>query len=233
MTPKQHHQAMASRYGNHDAGTCARNFAALSLAFGGEEKRARAMTDSALAAAKNLNDPFSLGLTLHFASAVAQVLGDVALAAQRAEASQQIATEHDLAMLRAWSTGVVGWCAAANGDSDRGIALLIEAIAGLQATQSRHFMCYLLGLLTEARTKAGHFSDAMKAVADGISLAEAHGEAYYDAELRRLRGELLARPPYSQRREALTLFDASIRIAEQQGAMTFKRKAEESMRRWR
>jgi predicted ATPase/DNA-binding winged helix-turn-helix (wHTH) protein len=229
----EHHQAMASRYGNHDAGSCARYFVALSLAFAGEEERARAMAHRALAVAESLNDPFSLGLTLYFASAVAQVLGDVTLAAQRAEASREIATEHDLAMLRAWSTGVVGWCAAANGDSDRGIALLTEAIDALQATQSRHFLCYLFGMLAEVRTNAGHFSDAMKAVADGISLAEAHGEAYYDAELRRLRGELIARPPYSERREALTLFDASIQIAQQQGAMTFKRRAEESMRRWR
>ena len=110
------HQAMASSYGNHDAGTCARYFSALSLAFAGEEERARSMADSALAVARSLDDPFSLALSLYFASAVAQVLGDVALAAQHAEASRQLATEHDLAMPKAWSTGVMGWCAAENGD---------------------------------------------------------------------------------------------------------------------
>ena len=36
--------------------------------------------------------------------------------------------------------GVVGWCAAENGEHDRGLALLTEPIATLQATQSRHLM---------------------------------------------------------------------------------------------
>jgi DNA-binding winged helix-turn-helix (wHTH) protein/predicted ATPase len=226
------HQAMASSYGNHDAGTCARYFSALSLAFAGEEKEAREMADRALAVARSLNDPFSLGLTLYFASVVGQVLGDVALAARHAEASRQIATEHDLAMLRAWSTGVVGWCAAETGDPDRGIALLIEATATLQDTQSRHLMCYLLGLLAETQMKAGHHSEATKAVEEGIALAEARGERYYDAELHRLRGELLARSPKGQKRKAEASFRTAIKIAKDQGARILEHKANESLRRW-
>ena len=226
------HQAMASSYGNHDASTCARYFAALSLAFAGEEERARAMADSALDIARSLNDPFSLALTLYFASAVAQVLGDVALATQHAEASCQIATDHDLAMPRAWSTGVVGWCTAENGDSERGIALLTEAMIALQATQSKHLMCYLLGLLAEVQMKAGHAAEAMKAVENGIALAEANGERYYDAELHRLRGELLARLPFDQKREAEASFRTAITVAKQQGARTLERKANEALGRW-
>jgi predicted ATPase len=52
------HQAMASSFGNHDAGTCARYFSALSLALAGEEERARTMADTSLAAARRLDDPF-------------------------------------------------------------------------------------------------------------------------------------------------------------------------------
>lgn len=225
------HQAMASSYGNHDSSTCARNFAALSLALAGENERALEMVNDALVVARSLNDPFSLGLSLYFASAVAQVLGDVELAAQRAAASMQIATEHDLAMLRAWSTGVVGWCAAENGEADRGIALLVEAIATLQATQSRHFLCYLLGLLAETHMKAGHHAEAMKTVNEGIALAEACGERYYDAEFHRLRGELLARPQHDEKHNACASFRAAIKIAKEQGATTLKRKASESLRR--
>ena len=73
---------MASSYGNHDASTCAQNFMALSLALAGREDWARATADRALTIASNLKDPFSLALTLYFASTTAQVLGDVALATQ-------------------------------------------------------------------------------------------------------------------------------------------------------
>ena len=80
----------------------------------------------------------------------------------------QMATEHDLAQPRAWSMGVAGWCVAENGDLDRGLALATQAIATLQAIQSRHFMAYLLGLLADTHLKAGHHVEAMKAVEEGL-----------------------------------------------------------------
>ena len=124
---------------------------------------------------------------------------------------------------------MIGWCAAENGDLDRGIALLTEAITRLKATQSRHTMAYLLGLLADVQLKAGHDADAMKAVEDGIT---AGGERYYMAELHRLHGELLARPPHHQTRKAEASFRAAIKVAQQQGAVALKHRAYASMRRW-
>jgi predicted ATPase len=226
------HQAMASSYGNHDASTCARNFAALALALAGDDERARAMADNSLAVARNLNDPFSLALTLYFLSAMAQILGDVALAAKNSGASIRIATEHDFPLQRAWSTAVAGWCVAENGDSDRGIAFLAEGIAASAATQSRYFHSYLLGLLADAHTKAGHQAEAMKAVEEGIAIAIATGERFYIAELYRLQGELYAHPAVGQKQKAEESFHSAIAIAKQQGATFFERKATESLRRW-
>ena len=71
-------------------------------------------------------------------------------------------------------------------DSDRGIALLTEAISVLQATQSRYFLSYLLGLLADTHMKAGQHDDAMTAVDEGVAFVEASGERYYSAELHRL-----------------------------------------------
>jgi predicted ATPase len=226
------HQAMASSFGNHDAATCARYFSALSLALAGEEERARTMADTSLAAARRLDDPFSLALSLYFASATAQVLDDVALAARHAEASRQLATEHDLAMPKAWSTGVMGWCAVENGDPARGIGLLTEAVTALEAAHSRHFMSYLLGLLAQAHLKVGHHADAMKAAEDGIALTAGGGERFYVAELHRLRGELLTRRPDAHIQKAEASFRTAIQLARQQGAISLENKAIASLRRW-
>jgi DNA-binding winged helix-turn-helix (wHTH) protein/predicted ATPase len=226
------HQAMASSYGNHDAGTCARYFSALSLALSGEEEHARTMIDTSLAVARRLDDPFSLALSFYFASATAQVLNDVALAARHAEASRRLATEHDLAMPRAWSAGVMGWCAAENGDPARGVALLTEAVTALEAAHSRHFMPYLLGLLAQAHMKLGHHADAMKAVEDGIALAASGGERFYAAELHRLRGDLLARRSDGHIQEAEAAFRTAIEVARQQGATALENRAIASLRRW-
>ena len=222
------HQAMASSYGNHDAACCARNFSAMSQALAGDDHGARVMIEQSVAAARSLDDPFSLALTLYFTSAAAQMLGDVALATTNSELSMQMATEHDLAQPRAWSMGVAGWCAAENGDLDRGLQLTTQAIATMQAIQSRHFMAYLLGLLADSRLKAGHHDEAMKAVHEGLAMAE----RFYTAELHRLHGELLARPPHDQRRKAEAAFRTAIKIASEQGARTLEHKANESLLRW-
>ena len=227
-----HHQAMASSYGNHDASTCARNFWALSLALAGDEERARSIADTSVAVARSLGDPFSLALTLAFAAFVAQVLGDVALAAQHAEQSRQIATDHEIPIATAWSTGVAAWCAAENGETRRGIELLSQTIATLEAAHARHFMSFLLGLLADAHLKAGDPAEAMTAVERGLSLNEDGGERYFLAELYRLKGELLARPPSARRDQAHEAFRNAIKIAKAQGARVLERRAEESLRRW-
>ena len=53
------------------------------------------------------------------------------------------------------SAVIPGRAIAENGDPDRGIALAIQALAAMRAIQSRHFLCYLLGLPADACPKAG------------------------------------------------------------------------------
>jgi DNA-binding winged helix-turn-helix (wHTH) protein/predicted ATPase len=228
--PKIHH-SMASSYGNHDAACCARNFSSLALALAGEAAAAHAVMERSLVAARSLDDPFSLALTLYFTSAAAQLMGDVALATANSKLSVQMAAEHDLAQPRAWSMGVAGWCVAENGDLKGGLALAAEAIAAMQAIHSRHFLPYLHGLLADLHFKAGHETEAMKAVQDGLATAEATGERFYSAELFRLRGELLARSPEGRKR-AEASFHAAIKLAKQQGAMALEHKANASLRHW-
>ena len=119
---------------------------------------------------------------------------------------------------------------AENGDPSRGIALLTQAVAAMQAMQSRHFMGYLLGLLADACIKAGQHADAMKAVTDGLAMAETTGERFYGAELHRLHGELLAHPSIGQKRKAQAAFRAAVKLAKQQGAHALERKARASLR---
>jgi DNA-binding winged helix-turn-helix (wHTH) protein/predicted ATPase len=226
------HPAMASSYGNHDARCCARYFRALAFALAGERESARSMADGAVAFARELSDPFSLALSLYFASAAAQMGGDPALATRHAEASRQLAEEHDLALPKAWSTGVLGWCVAKGGEPDRGVAMLSDAVATLDTTQSRHFMSYQLGLLAQAQIESGRLVDAMGVIERGLVLADAGGERYYTAELYRLKGEILARPPYGQKREAQASFRAAINIAKGQGAAVLQRRAEDSLCCW-
>jgi predicted ATPase len=141
-----------------------------------------------------------------------------------------IATEHHLALPRAWNMGIVGWCAVERGDWHDGIALLSDAIAAMRSVQSRHFMAYLIGLLAHAQLKAGHHPKAMEAVAEGIALTEVTGECFYSAELHRLRGEISLHSSIGRNRHAEASFQKAIAIARRQGARTLERRAHQSLR---
>jgi adenylate cyclase len=139
-----------------------------------------------------------------------------------------MATEHALALPKFWSSGVMGWCLVQNGEHARGLAMLEEALASLQATQSRHFVCYLLGLLADARFKAGLHAEALEAVEQALPLSRT-GERFYSAELHRLHGTLCAHPALNRQREAAVSFRKAIAIARQQGARTFERNARRNL----
>ena len=225
------HRAMASSYGNHDVCACAYGFSAISLGLQGKNEDARAMIEAGMRVAMSLDDPFTLANTLFLTAAAAQLIGDVALATTTSDSSVRVSTEHGLAGIKTWSQGLTGWCAVRNGQGDRGLALLTEATDTLRAMQSLAWLPYLLGLLSDARIKAGQSSEAMEAVEEAISLVETTGERFYSAELHRLRGELLARSSIGRRDEVKAEFDRAIKIATQQGAISLERKARDSLRR--
>lgn len=90
---------------------------------------------------------------------------------------------------------------------------------------------FFLALLAEAQWRAGRPEQALVSVEGGLKLVEKTGERFYEAELHRLRGELLfvlspQEAAHSERevREAMAL-------AEDQGAAMLQLRAANSLRR--
>jgi predicted ATPase len=92
----------------------------------------------------------------------------------------------------------------------------------------------ILCLLAESLRKAGRHDDALGALALGVARAEQQGQHYYDAELHRLRAEILLDMDGNAVEEAETLFHQSLEIARRQEAKTFELRAATSLARlWR
>jgi predicted ATPase len=85
---------------------------------------------------------------------------------------------------------------------------------------------------SHAPASSATLSKPGSSVRDAIALAEVSGERYYTAELHRLHGELLVRPPHAQKRRAEASFRTAIRVAKEQGAAALQRRANESLHRW-
>ncbi len=66
-----------------------------------------------------------------------------------------------------------------------------QSLAALRAIGAELGRTYLLALLAEAYGKAGQVEEGLNVLAEALAAANKTGERYYEAELYRLKGELL------------------------------------------
>ena len=79
--------------------------------------------------------------------------------------------------------------------------------------------------VAERLWKVGRRDDALGALGGGVALAEQHGQHFWDAELHRVRAEILVDSDGNAAEEAETLFGQSLEIARRQEAKLFELRA--------
>ena len=87
-----------------------------------------------------------------------------------------------------------------------------------------------LGLLTEAFAIADEIDEGLKVLSEGLATA-ASGEKMNDAELHRLRGDLLRRLPSPDWTKVETSFRTALAIAREQGSRGYELRAAVSLAR--
>jgi class 3 adenylate cyclase len=124
---------------------------------------------------------------------------------------------------------VRGWCLAALGRADEGIPLLASGLANYGAGANTVFTPMLLTMMADAKRMAGQIDAGLAQVVEALNLADATDEKWSQAEILRLRGELLNVSGDSVAAEAS--FRDAIALAEQQGAKLFELRACTSLAR--
>jgi predicted ATPase len=131
----------------------------------------------------------------------------------------------------ALATSLHGWAIAEQGRNEEGIAQIQEVLAASGATGAellrRHFLC----LLAEACTQTGRLDDGLNAVAEAQSIADRTEVRVYEAEMHRLKGELLLKQDQSNAPEAQRCFERAIEIARKQSAKSLELRATTSLAR--
>jgi predicted ATPase len=77
------------------------------------------------------------------------------------------------------------------GQGKKGIAQLRQGLAAHRATGAEFALPAYLAMLAEAYGKVGEAEQGLAALVDALAQVEKTGERYYEAELHRLKGELL------------------------------------------
>src|SRR5262249_49476157 len=105
------------------------------------------------------------------------------------------------------------------------------ALTALQATGQRQALPYLLALLAEAYGRGGDAAAGLRMLAEALAVVDDTEEGWWEAELYRLKGELLLQQATGSSDEAEDCLHQALDIARHQQAKSLELRAAMSLAR--
>ncbi len=140
---------------------------------------------------RDLDQPFNQALVSAYLALLQQLGGDEAIAREHAEEALALSTKYQASYYQAWANILVSFARASEQPNEEAIRHLRESISTFTSSGARLRLPYYLSLLARVYGKAGRCGEGLACIDEALSLARAHNERWWDAELHRLRGELL------------------------------------------
>jgi predicted ATPase/class 3 adenylate cyclase len=224
----QHHRFHAIL---HDPGVFCLALEAWVLWLLGYPEQARQHSQAALTLARALSHPHTLAAVLFFVAMLHQCRRERHLARDRAEATIALAREQGLPDWVVYGTIVQGWALAVQGQWEEGIAQIQQNLVALQATGAQIGQPGFLTLLAEAYAAAGQVDAGLDVLSKALALVDHTGERYREAELYRLKGELLWRQTVPDVSQAAACLQQALTVARRQQARSWELRAAMSLAR--
>ena len=218
-------------HGLQDFKPTSMSWAALALWLLGYPDRGVQRLDDGIAYARELEHPYTLSFILSYAARIHYLRGDLPAARRVVDEEIQLCTEHGFQM---WMTSMrllEGWMLLEGGVLRQGVALMEESFSMRKTTGTRCFLSEANQMLAEAYAKAGDPERAMAAVEAGLDFVKTTKESFYEAELHRVRAELLA-SDIAGETTAEACFEKAIAVARAQKAKSFELRATLSLARF-
>jgi predicted ATPase len=228
---RERDRPLAFRYGGVDVGGSCLSVAAWTLWHLGYPDQALKRGNEALALSQTLSHPLSLAAAEFFFGVLRQFRREARAAQETADALIALCAEHGFTYWSALAAIFRGWAMAEQGRNDEGMAQIQEGLAGIRATGSQLNRPYFLCLLAEACTKSGLIDDGLGALMEALAAVDEHENRQYEAEIHRLKGELLLKQDDSNATEAQSWFERAIEIARSQSGKSLELRATLSLAR--
>ena len=228
--PRLHH-SNARVFTGHDPAVCARGWGALILWLRGYPAQALRSSERALAMAREMNHPFTITFSLSSAGQLYHFLREASFAEKQAQVVIEQATEGGFPYFLSWGQISGGWALGNNGQAEEGIARIRDGLARLRATETELWRSYGLSMLAETCGQAGHVDEAITALDEALAVVRVNTEHWWEAEIYRLKGELLLRQDDANAAEAQSSFERAIEIARKQSAKSLELRATTSLAR--
>src|SRR5215471_11991174 len=198
----------------------------------GYPQKATALGEKAVARARSLGLPFTTSHALD-GEALLEVLGaDLGSAGVRASEALNHSIKHSLTDIKHRTLFMHGALLAKRGDVQQGIEVMQSANAAIERTNHRNRRTLYLGHIAAAHASLGQPEIGLRLLDDALQTVETTSERFFEAELYRLRGELLLMLGNRDRVEEE--FRRALAVARQQQARFWELRAAISVARlWR
>lgn len=157
----------------------------------GYPAQALASGEEAIQLAGELVQPFNQALASTYLATLHQLCSDRAAARTSAEKALALTSEYKAPYYHAWSAILVIYAEAWEQPDAAAIVRLRNAIEDFKASGARLRLPYYLWLVARVQTQAGQTEEALATLDEALAVSRAHNERWWDAELHRLRGELM------------------------------------------
>src|SRR5262249_30888367 len=163
--------------------------------------------------AREIGHPYSLAYALHHTCWLYQLCRFGSEVRTAAEEEIEIATAQGFALWHATGTFFKGAAMVLEAEPAQALPFLRRGHEAFRAGGARLTLPFQLSALGEALTRAGRFEDARQALDEGLAIGEQTDERCQEAELYRLKGELLRAEPPEQVGPAEGCFRLAIETA--------------------
>ena len=164
----------------------------------GYPDQALARSREAVRAAQSLAHPFSLVLALNFAGVLHRFRGEQAAVYEHAEAVIALAREQGFAFWVPSGQLARGWALASQGQAEEGLNQIEQAISAWHAIGAGKDQSFVFYMQADAYRKGGRFAEGLAILENGIALTIEGVESTQQADLYRLKGEMLLEEGTSQ-----------------------------------
>ena len=197
----------------------------------GYPEQALSSSEEALRLAEGTSHSHTLAQALSLAAAFHLDRRDVERTEHLAREAVALATEHDFPYWRATGCLWWGWALVQRRDVEKGLAQIQESLAQFRAKGNVQTIPHALTVLAEVYGQAGEPQKGLEALAEALVVLERTNERRREAEVHRLRGELLLSLPGQPWDEAEACFERALAIAGQQSARMWELRAATSLAR--
>ncbi len=226
---REYHEAYISVF-NENLGNNARRMHSFSLWALGYPDRALARARESVTLAGHTAHPLSLAGAHLTAGAVSFFLRDWPSSQRQFEKVFTFAEEYALGEGINYATSFNALILAYQEPTEAAIVRAKQEIESLRSKGAILAMTWYLAMMGEVLWIAGRYAEGLDTIADALVVVEGAGERVFEAELWRIKGELLLKAAASNsQEEAESCYHQAIEIARQQSAKAWELRAATSL----